>query len=208
MRQTFHSFCLQLSFLTALSALLLSIGTLANHAPNPDQVWVGAIETAGFWGTMQLKVIQQGELWKAESNFDVAGTRVSSFVHNLKIDGDTMSFSTEVQVMDVRFALHFDGKRYGNKLRGVVSVDRDDRTSTTGTWQLQLDEGNHPGQAIIELPALTGRSLSLDVRVVRGPPTADELAQIDAAQTVEPLASITESTTQHLDATVERQDKS
>ena len=52
------------------------------------------------------------------------------------------------------------------------------------------------------------RSLSLDVRVVRGPPTADELAEIDAAQTVEPLASITESTTQHLDSTVERQEKS
>ena len=52
------------------------------------------------------------------------------------------------------------------------------------------------------------RSLSLDVRVVRGPPTADELAQIDAAQIVEPLASITESTTRHLDATIERQDKS
>ncbi len=52
------------------------------------------------------------------------------------------------------------------------------------------------------------RSLSLDVRVVRGPPTADELAQIDAAQIVEPPASITESTTRHFDATIERQDKS
>ena len=52
------------------------------------------------------------------------------------------------------------------------------------------------------------RSLSLDVRVVRGPPTADELAQIDAAQVVEPPASITESTTRHFDATIERQDKS
>ena len=52
------------------------------------------------------------------------------------------------------------------------------------------------------------RSLSLDVRVVRGPPTADELAQIDAAQVVEPAASITESTTRHFDATIERQDKS
>ena len=52
------------------------------------------------------------------------------------------------------------------------------------------------------------RSLSLDVRVVRGPPTADELAQIDAAQIVEPPASVTESTTRHFDATIERQDKS
>ena len=52
------------------------------------------------------------------------------------------------------------------------------------------------------------RSLSLDVRVVRGPPTAAELAQIDAAQIGEPPASITESTTRHLDATIERQDKS
>ena len=52
------------------------------------------------------------------------------------------------------------------------------------------------------------RSLSLDVRVLRGPPTADELPKHDAAQLVEPLASISESTTQHLDATTERQEKS
>ncbi len=52
------------------------------------------------------------------------------------------------------------------------------------------------------------RSLSLDVRVVRGPPTADELAQIDASQTGAPLASITESTTKHLDVPIERQEKS
>ena len=52
------------------------------------------------------------------------------------------------------------------------------------------------------------RSLSLDVRVVRGPPTTDELPPHDAAQIVEPPASITESTTQHLGATVEHQEKS
>jgi len=52
------------------------------------------------------------------------------------------------------------------------------------------------------------RSLSLDVRVVRGPPTTDELPPHDAAQIVEPPASITESTTQHLGATVERLEKS
>jgi hypothetical protein len=52
------------------------------------------------------------------------------------------------------------------------------------------------------------RSLSLDVRVVRGPPTADELRPPDTARLVEPLTSITESTTQHLDATTERQGKS
>ena len=155
--QTFHSLRLQMSLLIALSVLLLSIGSLAtNHSPDPDQIWIGTIETAGFWGTLRLKVIQQGELWKGESNFDVAGTRVSTSVRNLKIDGDKFSFSTDVQVMEVRFALHFDGKRYGNKLRGVVSVDRDDRTRTTGTWELQLDEGAQSGQAVVELPEPVG----------------------------------------------------
>jgi zinc ribbon protein len=52
------------------------------------------------------------------------------------------------------------------------------------------------------------RSLALDVRVVRGPPTADELRLIDAAQIEDSPASITESTTQQLDATVERREKS
>jgi len=151
--QTFRSFRLQMSLLIALSVLVLPIGSLAtNHSPDPDQIWIGTIETAGFWGTMQLKVIQQGELWKGESNFDVAGTRVSSSVHNLKINGDRISFSTDVQVMDVHFAFHFDGKRYGKKLRGAVSVARNDRTRTTGTWELQLDEGTQSGQAVVELP--------------------------------------------------------
>ena len=52
------------------------------------------------------------------------------------------------------------------------------------------------------------RSLSLDVRVVRAAPTTEELAQADAAQLEEPPPSITESTTQPLAASVERQEKS
>jgi len=52
------------------------------------------------------------------------------------------------------------------------------------------------------------RSQSLDVRVLRGPPTADELSPPDTAQLVEPIASITESTTQRLDPTTERHEKS
>lgn len=52
------------------------------------------------------------------------------------------------------------------------------------------------------------RSLSLDVKVIQAAPPTDGLPPHDAAQIVEPLASITESTTQHLDATVERQEKS
>ncbi|HET9533149.1 MAG TPA: hypothetical protein VFQ92_22525 [Blastocatellia bacterium] len=155
--QTFHSFRLQMSLLIALSVLLLPIGSLAtNHSPDPDQIWIGTIETAGFWGTLRLKVVQQGGLWKGESDFGVAGTRVSTSVRSLKIDGDKFSFSADVQVMDVRFALHLYGKRYGNRLRGVVSVDRDDRTRTTGTWELRLDEGTQSGQAVVELPEPTG----------------------------------------------------
>ena len=51
------------------------------------------------------------------------------------------------------------------------------------------------------------RSLALDVRVVQGPPTTEELPPHDPAQIVQPLPSITESTTAHLDATTERQEK-
>lgn len=158
MRQAFRSLRLQMSILIALSVLLIPIGTLAtNHSPDPDQIWTGTVETAGFWGTMQLKLSHQGNQWKGESSFDVAGTHVSSSVRNLKIEGEQILFSTDVQVMDVRFTFHFDGKFYGSKLRGVVSVDRDDKTNTTGTWSLELHEGTQPGQAIIELPPPTGR---------------------------------------------------
>jgi hypothetical protein len=52
------------------------------------------------------------------------------------------------------------------------------------------------------------RSLSTDVKMVQAAPPTDELPPHDPAQVVEPLASITESTTQHLGATIDRQEKS
>lgn len=52
------------------------------------------------------------------------------------------------------------------------------------------------------------RSLSLDVKVVQAAPTTNGLPPHDAAQIVEPPASISESTTQRLDAAVERKQKS
>jgi len=53
------------------------------------------------------------------------------------------------------------------------------------------------------------RSLSTDVRVgrMRATDTINGLPPADDAQVVEPPASITESTTRHFDATIERQDK-
>jgi hypothetical protein len=54
------------------------------------------------------------------------------------------------------------------------------------------------------------RSLSTDVRVgrMRATDTIAGLPPADESQVVEPPASITESTTRHFDATIERQDKS
>ena len=54
------------------------------------------------------------------------------------------------------------------------------------------------------------RSLSTDVRVgrMRATDTIAGLRPANESQVVEPPASITESTTRHLDATIERQDKS
>src|SRR5262245_48777476 len=132
--QTFHRFRLQMGILIPLSVLLIPISTLGtNYLPDPEQIWTGTVETAGFLGTMQLKLSHQGDQWKGESSFDVAGTHVSGSVRSLKIDGEHILFSTDVQVMEVRFTLRFDGKFYGSKLRGVVSADRDDKTNTAGT---------------------------------------------------------------------------
>jgi len=54
------------------------------------------------------------------------------------------------------------------------------------------------------------RSLSTDVRIIKmgGASSTNELPPPDATQTVETLASITESTTDHLDAVPRRQQKS
>lgn len=54
------------------------------------------------------------------------------------------------------------------------------------------------------------RSLATDVRILQMPPASDtnELPPHDTAQTVGPPASITESTTKRLDATIERQENS
>lgn len=157
MHQHFHCFRLQASLLIIAATFSLPIAARANHTIDLDQTWTGTIESAGFWGTMHLKLIHQGDVWKGESTFDVAGTQVSSYVQDFKIEGDKIFFSARVQIMDISFTLHFDGKRYENKLRGVVSITRNDRTETTGTWDLKLREGNQTGQTIVELPVPTGQ---------------------------------------------------
>jgi hypothetical protein len=155
-RQTLQRFRLQISLLVGSAILLLPVVTLAtNRAIDLDQIWTGMIETAGFWGKMQLKLIQQGDLWKGETNFDISGTRVSGSARDLRIDDDKIVFSTDVQVMEIRFTLHFDGKRVGNKFEGVFSATRNDGTKTTGSWNLKLQGDSEPDRAP-ELPVPTG----------------------------------------------------
>jgi len=143
--------------LIAASFVLMPIASLAaTNATCVDQVWTGTIETAGFWGSMELKLIHQGDVWEGKYNFDVGGSHLSNTVRDLRIHENKILFRTNVQVMDVRLTLHFEGKFHGTHLSGIFSVDRDDRTRTTGTWQLQLDEGTQSGQAAVELPEPSG----------------------------------------------------
>jgi len=146
-----------LSLLVLSGVLLLSVKTLPSPLSGQSETWIGIIETAGLWGSMQLKLSRQGTQWKGESTLNVAGNELSNLLDDLQADGTEMSFSTELQVMGTRFTLHFRGKRNGNKLGGSVSVIRDDRTVTSGTWNLEFQEGNKSAPSTFELPAPTGR---------------------------------------------------
>jgi pimeloyl-ACP methyl ester carboxylesterase len=156
MKYGLHAFRLHLALLVLSSILLLPIEVLPSPQPGQNETWIGIFETAGLWGSMQLKLILRGADWKSESSFNVGGNELSKPVRALKRDGADISFSTELQAMDTHFTLHFSGKRYGNKLRGSVSAIRDDGTVTSGTWDLQLQPSGERDQTA-ELPAPTGR---------------------------------------------------
>ena len=72
--------------LIAASFVLMPIASLAaTNATCVDQVWTGTIETAGFWGSMELKLIHQGDVWEGKYNFDVGGSHLSNTVRDLRI---------------------------------------------------------------------------------------------------------------------------
>ena len=156
MRNSFHAFHLRLGLLVLFGVLLLAGENFPSPQRGERETWIGIIETAGLWGSMQLNLGQQGDKWKGESTFNIGGNEQTKPIGEFKADGSEVSFSTELQAMDIHYTLHFDGKRYGNRLGGSVLAVRDDRTVTSGTWELQFQESNQPSERIPGLPAPTG----------------------------------------------------
>jgi len=105
---------------------------------------------------MELNVVRKGSQLKASSTLSFAGNQIPTPVLKLTEQGANTTFSTELQVMDVRFTLNFQGKRDGKNLSGSVIAVRNDGTSTVGTWDLRLQEVERSEQTIFQLPAPTG----------------------------------------------------
>lgn len=146
-----------MSLVALSSILLLSIGpSPASHLPNRTESWSGIIETAGLWGRMQLRLTQQGDTWSGESTFNIGGNEQTKRIGEFRATGTKVSFSTDLQAMDIHFTLRFTGKRYENGLRGSFDAIRSDGTATSGTWALELQQSTGPGRAISELRAPTG----------------------------------------------------
>ena len=65
--------------------------------------------------------------------------------NNLTIDGEQILFSTDVQIMDVRFTLRFDGKFYGNKMtRNQWNQNRDRIESRVNGYFQKIISGKLP----------------------------------------------------------------
>jgi predicted dienelactone hydrolase len=144
-------------FLVAASILLLATRALfADYGPAASENWRGIVETAGLWGSMQLKLAQQGDTWKGESTFIIAGIEQTKPIGDLKASGSEVSFTTELQAMDIHYVVSFSGKRLGTDLSGSVLAVRDDKTVTSGTWYLQLQGSGQAGENKPALPAPTG----------------------------------------------------
>src|SRR5919198_4501585 len=107
-RNPLHHVRLHLSLLALATILLLSAGTLfADHLLNKSENWSGILETAGLWGSMQLKLTQQGDEWKGESTFKIGSNEQTTAIREFKTNDYDVSFSTDLQAMDIHFNLRF-----------------------------------------------------------------------------------------------------
>jgi len=105
---------------------------------------------------MHLRLTQQGDTWNGESTFNIGGNEQTKPIGEFKANGTKISFSTDLQAMEIHFTLRFSGNRNENELRGSLAATRSDGTVTSGTWALDLQQSTGPRRAISELRAPTG----------------------------------------------------
>jgi len=137
--------------------ILMGLPILALSEPqgNLNGSWMGTIETAGFYGTMELDISGPESLRKAEMKLSNDPAQVfSPPVRDLQVSGNQVSFWTEKEIVGIEYRLNFAGKLEGNNLEGTLSVTHDNLDVGKGTWSLKPSSAlKAPG---VELPAPTG----------------------------------------------------
>jgi len=120
---------------------------------------------------MELTLSQNAEKERqADVSFEMEGRFVSNPVKNLKIEGENLSFSTDLRGAEIRFI----GKISDGKLGGTIEVFEKNQKIATGTWNLTRAENDSKGLdgvwkgAVVaqQIPAQQA-DLNFDVRVAR-----------------------------------------
>lgn len=87
---------------------------------------------------MEVNLTQNGEkLFQATANFEMGGGKISNPLKTLKIEGENLSFSTDLQGAEVKFI----GKFTENKLGGTLEVIEKGQRVAAGTWDLTRTGG-------------------------------------------------------------------
>jgi len=82
---------------------------------------------------MELSFNENAEkIQQATTSFEMEGNKISNPAKNLKIEGESLSFSTDFQGAEIRFS----GNLAGKKLGGTLEVVEKGKKVATGTWSL------------------------------------------------------------------------
>ena len=144
-----------LSVLAIIFLMALPIRALSGPQANLNGSWMGTIETAGFYGTMELDITGPESLRKAEMKLSNDPAQVFSLpLRDLLVSGNQISFWTQKEIVGIEYRLSFIGRLEGDNLEGTLSVTHDNLSVGKGTWNLK------PSSALkahgVELPAPSG----------------------------------------------------
>jgi hypothetical protein len=88
---------------------------------------------------MEVNLTRNAEkISQVTANFEMEGGKISNPLKNVKIEGEDLSFSTEMQGAEIKF----NGKFAKNKLGGTLEVIEKGQRIATGTWDLTQTDGD------------------------------------------------------------------
>ena len=116
-----------------LFLLILCLAQLAfSQSLDWSGKWAGTLSVDTTVGGMELTLLRDGELWKPSMRWRVGDQEISLPVQDLLIDGDLISFNTNVDGKVARFT----GKFEGAKLSGTMEVLQEAKKIGSGTFRL------------------------------------------------------------------------